>query len=117
MAAQDAVVRHARDDLGNVPGAANAPRAEYTAGEAVGAFAKGVGDAVMSAAEKLIPQGAAEVAQALYTGNAYVPYGPTDAAVPMEGVAQAGDSYDQMLDQAAARGSVHGQEQQRVLER
>ena len=36
---------------------------------------------VMPAAEKLIPQGAAEVAQALNTGQGYVPYGPTERPV------------------------------------
>lgn len=41
-------------------------------------------EAVMPAAEKAIPQGSAELAQALLTqGNAYVPYGPTER--PLEG--------------------------------
>lgn len=49
------------------------------------AFAKGVvTEAVMPAAEKLIPQGAAELSQALYTGVGYMPYGPTERPVPME---------------------------------
>lgn len=40
--------------------------------------------AILPALEKLIPQGAAEIAQALNTGQAYVPYGPTETAVPIE---------------------------------
>ncbi len=49
------------------------------------AFAKGVvTEAVMPAAEKLIPQGAAELSQALYTGTGYMPYGATEKPVPME---------------------------------
>lgn len=43
-----------------------------------------VNEAVLPAAEKLIPQGAAELSQALFTGNGYVPYGPTEKPVPME---------------------------------
>ena len=49
------------------------------------AFAKGVvTEAVMPALEKLIPQGAAELSQAIYTGTGYMPYGPTEKPVPME---------------------------------
>lgn len=43
-----------------------------------------VNEALLPAAEKLIPQGASEVAQALFTGNAHVPYGPTNRPVSME---------------------------------
>lgn len=43
-----------------------------------------VNEALLPAAEKLIPQGASEVAQALYSSNAYVPYGPTNRPVSME---------------------------------
>ena len=43
-----------------------------------------VNEALLPAAEKLIPQGASEVAQALYSGNSYVPYGPTNRPVSME---------------------------------
>ncbi len=43
-----------------------------------------VKEALLPAAEKLIPQGASEVAQALYSSNAYVPYGPTNRPVSME---------------------------------
>jgi hypothetical protein len=42
-----------------------------------------VTEAVLPAAEKLIPQGASEMAQALYAGNAFVPYGPTNAPIEM----------------------------------
>jgi hypothetical protein len=38
-------------------------------------------EAVMPAAEKLIPQGAAELAHSLFAGNGYVPYGPTESPV------------------------------------
>ncbi|MEO2092206.1 MAG: hypothetical protein ABGY75_22345 [Gemmataceae bacterium] len=71
------------------------------------AFAKGVvTEAVMPAAEKLIPQGAAELSQALYTGSAYMPYGPTEKPVPMEmdhGVhgPQAGPGLPQQTTQVA----------------
>lgn len=51
----------------------------------------GLGDAskwvfdemLMPAAEKMIPQGAAELGQALFTGNAYVAYGASNESVPM----------------------------------
>ena len=43
-----------------------------------------VNEALLPAAEKLIPQGASEVTQALYSSNAYVPYGPTNRPVSME---------------------------------
>jgi len=43
-----------------------------------------VNEGLLPAAEKLIPQGASEVAQALYSGNSYVPYGPTNRPVSME---------------------------------
>src|SRR5690349_7816229 len=49
-----------------------------------------VNEAIMPAAEKLIPQGAAEISQALFNGNGYVPYGPTEKPVPMEGLNQGG---------------------------
>lgn len=53
--------------------------------EQLAAFAKGVvTEALMPAAEKLLPQGAAELSQALYTGVGYMPYGPTEKPVPME---------------------------------
>ncbi len=101
------------------------PEAHYSAGQAAWAILEGFGEAAMSAAEKLIPQGAAELAQGLYTGNAYVPYGPTDMAVPMQddpamgGAPQiqapevsANDSYNQMLDSYASRGASVGQSQE-----
>ena len=83
-------------------------------GEKVAEFGKAVFDkAVMPAMEKLIPQGAAEVAQALFTGNGYVPYGPTEQPVPMDGHEQAGHGVhgpqgvespaDNVIDFAAAR--------------
>ncbi len=49
-----------------------------------------VGRAAMQAAERLIPQGAAELGQAIFTGNAYAPPGLTERLVPPD------------------RGNVHG---------
>lgn len=40
-------------------------------------------NAIMPALEKLVPQGAAELSQAIFTGNSYVPYGPTERPVSM----------------------------------
>ncbi|MCZ2343626.1 MAG: hypothetical protein LC104_17810 [Bacteroidales bacterium] len=40
--------------------------------------------ALLPAAEKLIPQGASELSQALFSGSAYMPYGPTNRPVSME---------------------------------
>lgn len=55
-------------------------------------------EAVMPAVEKLIPQGAAEVTQALFTGNGYVPYGPTEKPVgePDHGVHGAPSPHQEM---------------------
>jgi hypothetical protein len=39
-------------------------------------------EAVIPALEKLIPQGASELANALFQGHAYMPYGPTSKPVP-----------------------------------
>jgi hypothetical protein len=49
-----------------------------------------VGRAVMQAAERLIPQGAAEVGQALFTGNAYAPPGLTEKHGPPSMTQEAG---------------------------
>lgn len=54
-----------------------------------------INEAVLPAAEKLIPQGASEVAQALYTGNAFVPYGPTNQPVSMESPGLYGEATQQ----------------------
>lgn len=40
-------------------------------------------EAIMPALEKTIPQGAAELSQALFAESAYVPYGPTDREMEM----------------------------------
>jgi hypothetical protein len=37
-----------------------------------------VNEAIMPALEKAIPQGASELGQALFTGQGYMPYGPTE---------------------------------------
>jgi hypothetical protein len=54
-----------------------------------------VTEALLPAAEKLIPQGASEIAQALYAGNAFVPYGPTNQPVPMEAAGMHGPAAEQ----------------------
>ena len=41
-------------------------------------------EALLPAAEKMIPQGAAELSQALFNGSGYVPYGATERPIPME---------------------------------
>ena len=51
-------------------------------GAVIGSISWVAREAVIPAMEKLIPQGAAELSQALFTQNAYVPYGPTEMAVP-----------------------------------
>lgn len=54
-------------------------------GQQLARFGKAVvNEALLPAAEKLIPQGASEVAQTLFSGSAYVPYGPTNRPVSME---------------------------------
>lgn len=98
-----------------------------------------VDEAIMPAAQKLVPQGAAELAQALYTGSGYMPYGPTEKPVPMEAIDSGGvhgpevsqeqqppttnelpiqgkGEYQKMLSAFAARGR-EAQERQNDLER
>ena len=48
---------------------------------------------------RLAGQGAAEAAQAIFTGQGFVPYGPTDRPVPVEPA----QDYNSRLEQAAAR--------------
>lgn len=87
---QDNVINHAREDLKNIPASVIAEPGPPSWAERIGnAFDAVMDQAVMPALEKLIPQGAAELAQGLYTGNAYVPYGPTDNPVSMDGGVQA----------------------------
>jgi hypothetical protein len=57
-------------------------------------------------AVRLVSQGAAEAAQALFTGQGFVPYGPTDR--PME-------DYNKQLDMLAAR--LPEKQNQREIER
>lgn len=108
--------------------------------ERLASYAKSVCDeAIMPAAQKLVPQGAAELAQALYTGSGYMPYGPTEKPVPMEAIGsgsvhgtelsqeqplpannelpvQGNGEYQKMLSAFAARGR-EAQERQNDLER
>lgn len=53
------------------------------------------------AAEKLIPQGGAEFMQAMYNGQGYTPYGPTQAEVPMPDDNDRRDKNDRLLDPPA----------------
>ena len=63
-------------------------------------------------AEKVIPQGASELAQALNSqSNAYVPYGHAQQPLEVEGPQQ---SYQDLLRDASQRG---GPEQEREMER
>lgn len=57
--------------------------------------------------DKVIPQGSAELSQALFTGNGYVPYGPGQSPLAVEDGAK---DHAAMLDAYAARGK--GQERQ-----
>jgi hypothetical protein len=52
--------------------------------------------AIFPAAEKVIPQGSAEIAQALFTGNGFVPYGPTNMPVSMISEEEKSVTLDQM---------------------
>ena len=63
-----------------------------------------VGRAAMQAAERLIPQGANELGQAIYTGNAYAPPGLTERVVKPEPPTVAPiEDYSTRLSQAASR--------------
>lgn len=75
---------------------------KHTWTERLASYARTVLDeAIIPAAQKLLPQGAAELAQALYTGSGYMPYGPTEKPVPMEA-----------MDKGGVYGPEVGQEQQ-----
>ena len=56
---------------------------ERLAGWVTKKFDAVIDHAIVPAVEKLIPQGASEAAQALFTGNGFTPYGPTADPVPM----------------------------------
>ena len=59
-------------------------------------------------AEKVIPQGAAELSQALNSqSNAYVPYGTAQQPLDVEGPQQ---SYQAMLREYSQRGQEQGQD-------
>jgi hypothetical protein len=61
---------------------------------------------------RLASQGSAELAQALYTGQAFVPYGPTDRPLPVEA-----PDYGARLDQMSARMPNKSQGQDRGIDR
>ncbi len=85
---------------------------ERTWTERLASYAKSVVDeAIMPAAQKLLPQGAAELAQALYTGSGYMPYGPTEKPVPMEAMDKGGvhgPEVSQEQSPTVNESSVHG---------
>ena len=69
------------------------------------------GEVAQTVTEKVIPQGATEIAQALYGGgqsNVFTPYGHAQQPLTVEGPQQ--QSYTEMLRDAARRG---GREQER----
>jgi hypothetical protein len=94
---------------------------ERTWTERLASYAKSVVDeAIMPAAQKLVPQGAAELAQALYTGSGYMPYGPTEKPVPMEAMDKGGvhgpEVSQEQQQQPMHESSVHGNgEYQKML--
>ena len=72
--------------------------------EMIASFGKAViTEAVMPAVEKMIPQGAAELGQALYTGSGYMPYGATERPMEIE-PAMNQEGFNSLLDSYAARG-------------
>ena len=61
--------------------------------------------------DKVIPQGATEVVQAIYAGHAFTPYGSAQQPLDIEGPQM---SYQDTLRDAAQRGGQeHGQEIER----
>lgn len=77
-------IRYAQDDMANIPPHVIDQPSGPSAGEIFSDIIKGVfSEAIMPAVEKLLPQGASEIAQVLNTGHAFVPYGPTNSEVPM----------------------------------
>lgn len=65
-------------------------------GRQLARYTKAVIDkALLPAAEKLIPQGASELSQALFTGSAYMPYGPTNRPVSMDSSGLYGEATEQ----------------------
>ena len=68
---QQAVTRHAVNDLANAPEAAGATDAKGFFGQLVSGVAQDIGAEL----GRLGVQGQAELAGALFNGNAYVPYG------------------------------------------
>lgn len=67
-----------------------------------------VTEAVMPAAEKMIPQGASELAQALNTGSGFVAYGPTNAPVGPGAEIEAGGVHGLQSTQAEQQPSDSG---------
>lgn len=64
--------------------------------------------------DKVIPQGSAELAQALYTGQGYVPYGPGQKPLAVEAPPR---DHEAMLNEHAARGARVQQQRMPELER
>jgi len=71
-------------------------------GRQLALYTKAVIDkALLPAAEKLIPQGASELSQALFTGSAYMPYGPTNRPVSMDSSGLYGEATEQLASYEA----------------
>ena len=86
-------------------------------GDSVKAVASEVVDTM---AEKVVPQGAAELAQALNSGHGYVPYGSAQAPLQVESEPSYGDgNYDDYLKATTNRGQEQeqGQGKQQEMER
>lgn len=115
---QNAVIRHARSDMARVPDASQLhPEAEYSGAAELGkAILKTVFQGAGEAIDRLIPHGASELANALYYGSAFYPFGavsnhaPTAPEEPQAGNPAAGLDYDSLLTDAA-RGAGHGRDQ------
>lgn len=108
----DAVLNHAREDVAASPNMwQEAPSQDGSSlGSMLGGAIEALWDnAIMPAAEKLIPQGAAELGNALFTGSAYMPYGPTNEPVAMgqeTGIEaqsiEPAQSYESLIQETAA---------------
>jgi hypothetical protein len=73
---QQAATQHAANDMANTKGSAQQDQPQQDQG-GKGLFSQAADllGAAYDVAQKPVMQGAAEVAQALFTGNTYVPYG------------------------------------------
>jgi hypothetical protein len=112
---QQAIIRHAQNDLSKVgPDVAAQPTRslwDKASDFFIDKFAPEVGDMLMHKAA----QGAAELGQALNSSaDAYVPYGAGQAPLTVEGPATA---FQDMLRDAARYGQDQGQDRQQGMDR